>query len=70
MIKYMKYIKYASRMESTERMDYEHFIDKTGTQGRFWWMLLDPECSNGKVSREEKKIERAVGDKETKWEKK
>lgn len=42
-------------MESTERMYYEHFIDETGTWGRFWWMLLDPECSDGKVSREGKK---------------
>lgn len=55
MIKHMKYIKCTSRMESTERMYYEHFIDETGTWGRFWWMLLDPECSDGKVSREGKK---------------
>lgn len=69
MTNYMKYIKYVSRMESTERKDYEHFIDEIGTLGRFWWMSLYPECFNGKESREGKKIQRAVGDKEIKWEK-
>lgn len=55
MTNYMKYIKYVSRMESTERKDYEHFIDEIGTLGRFWWMSLEPECFNGKESREGKK---------------
>lgn len=38
MTMYINYIKYASRTECTERMDYKRFINEMGTWGR---LLVD-----------------------------